>query len=271
MMEICPEVFQLDQIAEEFKVDWVCVTWQNAKKEWVYMTNDSEELGSDQLKGSTLFKLLSRKPDSLHIVDDAQASKSFSSDPLVLGPPWIRFYAESSIYVQGFLLGSLCFASRRPKDNAAQNFHFPLERAEEIGCMLMMGGVICNIPTDDTDFVSDRSIEPDPICRALTMSELGSSPMNADTNLMLGSFCDSGLPASSGSAVSSTLGTIAEFGKLDFHVSTMNSLGDIARGSSTMNSLASLSLGRLTDLHEVIEAEGSLSDAENGLQKILGR
>lgn len=261
MMDICPEVFQLDEIAEELEVDWVCVTWQNATKEWIQMTNDSEELGSDRLEGSMLFKLLSRKPDSLHVFDDVQTSKSLSSDPLVLGPPWIRFYAESSIYVQGFLLGSLCFASRRPR-YAEDNFHFPLERAEEIGCMLMLGGVICNISTDDTD-ESDRAIEPDPVCRALTMSEFGGSPN--DTNTMLGP-CDLGLPASSGSA-SSTLSTIAEFGKLKFHLCS----GDIARGTSTANSLASMSLGRLTDLHEVTEAEDKLSDVESELQKILGR
>jgi GAF domain-containing protein len=50
------------------------------------------------------------------IVQDAQADPRFASNPLVVGPPHIRFYAGFPIFGQdNFPLGTLCVLDREPR------------------------------------------------------------------------------------------------------------------------------------------------------------
>lgn len=47
-------------------------------------------------------------PDELLVIEDTALDPRFSGDPLVLGPPYIRFYAGSPIVTEeGFALGTV--------------------------------------------------------------------------------------------------------------------------------------------------------------------
>lgn len=163
-MEISAEVFHLDQIAAEFEADIVCISWQNEQKEWQHLTNEQNVVTGEQLKSSQLFKLLARKRDALHIIEDLNCHKVLSKDRLVAKHPEIRFYAEAALSLDDRLLGSLSIASRTAKD--ASQLQFPGEWAQEIACMLMLGGVDSSIAEEEGQ-VCQR-----PKCRFLTVSSL---------------------------------------------------------------------------------------------------
>ncbi len=55
------------------------------------------------------------KEDTL-VIPDAQADRRFADNPMVLGEPFIRFYAGEPIRSQeGLIVGTLCIADRKPR------------------------------------------------------------------------------------------------------------------------------------------------------------
>jgi diguanylate cyclase (GGDEF)-like protein len=73
-------------------------------------------------------------PDRPLVVRDAAADPRFADNPLVLGPPAIRFYAGVPLVSpEGAALGTLCIIDRRPRDLGEQE-HLILTRLA--GCVM---------------------------------------------------------------------------------------------------------------------------------------
>ena len=54
--------------------------------------------------------------DVVLIVPDARRDSRFASNPLVVGPPYVRFYAGAPLYYgDGIRLGALCIIDQRPR------------------------------------------------------------------------------------------------------------------------------------------------------------
>ncbi|MEN5168701.1 ATP-binding protein [Brevundimonas pondensis] len=54
------------------------------------------------------------QPDRVLWVEDARADPRFEANPLVLGPPQIRFYASAPLLVDGRAVGGFCIAGSNP-------------------------------------------------------------------------------------------------------------------------------------------------------------
>jgi signal transduction histidine kinase/ActR/RegA family two-component response regulator len=56
-------------------------------------------------------------PNELFVVPDARLDPRFASNPLVLGDPWIRFYAGVPLVLEsGHAIGTLCILDRQPRE-----------------------------------------------------------------------------------------------------------------------------------------------------------
>lgn len=62
------------------------------------------------------------QPDRLMVVSDSHADPRFATNPLVTGPPFIRFYAGHPLSApSGHPLGTLCLIDRRPRELSPEN------------------------------------------------------------------------------------------------------------------------------------------------------
>ncbi|WP_372826951.1 GAF domain-containing protein [Polaromonas sp.] len=54
--------------------------------------------------------------DDLLVIPDTTADPYFSTHPMVVGAPFIRFYASARLAFDGHTVGTLCIYDTRPKD-----------------------------------------------------------------------------------------------------------------------------------------------------------
>lgn len=53
---------------------------------------------------------------SVFTVEDASRDPRFQDNPLVLGPPYVRFYAGASLEIDGVKVGTLCIVDSKPRE-----------------------------------------------------------------------------------------------------------------------------------------------------------
>ncbi len=58
--------------------------------------------------------------DDLLVIPDTTADPVFSTHPLVVGAPFIRFYASARLAVEGHTVGTLCIYDVQPKQVSAE-------------------------------------------------------------------------------------------------------------------------------------------------------
>ncbi len=64
-----------------------------------------------------------RSRQSLIVVEDTSLDGQFKTHPLVLGPPFIRFYAAARLVVHGQTIGTLCAYDIRPRKLSAEQLY----------------------------------------------------------------------------------------------------------------------------------------------------
>ena len=79
------------------------------------------------------------KPDEVLVVENALLDPRFRESPLVLGPPFIRFYAGAPIVTpEGFAVGTVCVIDTVPRTLAAQTRRALQALARQTAAMLQL-------------------------------------------------------------------------------------------------------------------------------------
>lgn len=99
--------------AEEFDVPIVLMSLVDENRQWF-----KARLGMAACETSRDISFCSHAIQSAEtlMIPDALADERFADNPMVLGPPFIRFYAGAPLEVQpGLRVGTLCLIDTRPR------------------------------------------------------------------------------------------------------------------------------------------------------------
>ena len=86
----------------------------DADRQWFKSSSGLDSTQSHRNDSFCAYTVLPEFCD-VFVVPDAQEDARFSSTNLVLGPPFIRFYAGASLLVAGVKVGSLCIIDTKPR------------------------------------------------------------------------------------------------------------------------------------------------------------
>ncbi|AVR97466.1 GAF domain-containing protein [Pseudoduganella armeniaca] len=103
--------------AREYRVPIALITLLDADRQWfkasVGMGGTCQTSRDISFCGHTILR------SEIMVVPDAKADPRFHDNPLVDGPPHIRFYAGAPLILSsGYALGSLCIIDTQPRDPA---------------------------------------------------------------------------------------------------------------------------------------------------------
>ena len=104
------------EAAQSFAAPIALITLLNAHRQWF-----KARVGLDvcETTRDASFCNYVVAEDAILIVPDATRDPRFSDNPLVVGPPYIRFYAGAPLYYgEGIRLGALCIIDQRPRSAA---------------------------------------------------------------------------------------------------------------------------------------------------------
>jgi GAF domain-containing protein len=73
-----------------------------------------------------------KSADDLIVAEDTTQDPRFSSNPLVVNAPFIRFYAAARLTVNGHTLGTLCAYDVKPREISAQQVQHMQELAAAV-------------------------------------------------------------------------------------------------------------------------------------------
>jgi len=98
---------------QEFEVETVLVSLVDADRQWF-----KAKLGLDACETARDISFCGHailQPEIL-VIEDARADARFADNPLVTGPPFIRFYAGAPLAPRpGLRVGTLCLLDPRPR------------------------------------------------------------------------------------------------------------------------------------------------------------
>ena len=100
--------------AHEFDVPIALITLLDDDRQWfkaaVGMGTTCQTSRDISFCGHTILK------NEIMVIEDASLDPNFSDNPLVTGPPHIRFYAGAPLVLpSGYAMGSLCVIDTRPR------------------------------------------------------------------------------------------------------------------------------------------------------------
>ncbi len=81
----------------------------------------AQGLDADRTARSISFCGHAIQTDDLFLVTDARKHPDFADNPLVTGPPHLRFYAGEPLHYQGRRLGTLCLIDSKPRELSQQD------------------------------------------------------------------------------------------------------------------------------------------------------
>lgn len=98
--------------AEEFDMPIVLLSLVDAKRQWFKARVGMQACQTD--RESSFCGHAITRPEIL-VVEDALQDERFHDNPMVLGPPHIRFYAGAPLQLPGgAIVGTLCLIAREP-------------------------------------------------------------------------------------------------------------------------------------------------------------
>lgn len=99
--------------AEEFDMPMVLVSLVDAKRQWFKARVGLDACETDRDASFCGHAIL--QPQMM-IVEDATRDERFHDNPLVVGAPYVRFYAGAPLQLPGGeIVGTLCMIDRRPR------------------------------------------------------------------------------------------------------------------------------------------------------------
>lgn len=103
-----------------FKVPISTITMVDENREW-----HKSVCGLDELQGDRAISFCGHAINQDHLViNDAKKDERFKDNPMVIGPPYIRFYAGISLKASdGNKIGTLCLKDTKPRQLTSSEFN----------------------------------------------------------------------------------------------------------------------------------------------------
>lgn len=98
--------------ARYFKVPIALVSLVDQDRQW-FKSRVGLDVCETERRHSFCSHAIAR--DDLLVVNDASARPEFADNPLVTGPPYIRFYAGALVRIEGKSIGTLCIIDSTPR------------------------------------------------------------------------------------------------------------------------------------------------------------
>ncbi len=123
------------RVQEHFGVEVVLVTVVDRERQIVKARVGTDFEGSSR---PDAFCDVLIQSDEILVVPDARDDPRFAANPLVTGPPFIRFYAGAPlIYMRDIRLGGICLLDTRPRDFTSDEQAELADHAEEVMILLI--------------------------------------------------------------------------------------------------------------------------------------
>ncbi len=103
----------VERLAEECNVPMAAISLVDAKRQWLKASAGLVTRETPRSAAFCAYAILGCEP---LIVEDATQDSRFADNPLVVGPPFIRFYAGVPLVSnRGFAIGALCALDTKPR------------------------------------------------------------------------------------------------------------------------------------------------------------